>query len=98
MRIVLLYVFGGVLVVVPLGAAATLAISPAWFRSVPLVLWAIWLIFSVWCALDGPTRVDSLVPPNRLHRLPVYEKRAMFLAIVNVFCGIATLIYVAWWS
>jgi len=97
MRVVLLYACVGVLVLAPLGVAATLALFPAGFRSVPLLLWIFWFLLSVWCILDAPTRIESLLPTNRLHRVAHYERQAMALAVVNVVCSLATLIYVGWW-
>jgi len=98
MRVVLLYACAGVLVLVPLGVSATLAVFPAGFKEVPLWLWACWFLLSVWCALDAPTRIESLLPTNRLHRVAHYERWAMALAVVNVVCSLATLIYVGWWG
>jgi len=98
MRMLLLYVSAGALALLPVGVAVTLAVFPAGFRSVPLLLWVVWLVLSVWCALDAPTRIESLLPPNRLHRVARYERQAMILAVVNVICSLATLIYVGWWS
>ena len=92
----MLYACAGVLVLIPLGVAGTLALFPAGFRSVPLLLWVFWFFLSVWCALDAPTRIESLLPTTRLHRVARYERRAMALAVVNVVCSMATLIYVAW--
>ena len=98
MSVLLLYAGAGVLVFVPLGVAAALALFPAGFRSVPMLLWVFWFLFSVWFALDAPTRIESLLPVNRLHRVAHYERQAMALAVVNVVCSLATLIYVAWWG
>ena len=98
MRVVLLYACAGVLVFVPLGVAATLALFPAGLRSVPLLLWVCWFLLSVWCALDAPTRIESLLPTNRLYRVACYERQAMALAVVNLACSLATLIYVGWWG
>jgi len=98
MRILLLYACAGFLVLIPVGVAFTLAAFPAEFRSVPLVVWIAWLLFSVWCALDAPTRIESLLPEDRQHRLVPYGKWAMSLSLLNVCCSVATLIYVGWWS
>lgn len=94
----MLYVCAGVLILAPVGVAATLAVFPAGFQAVPLWLWVFWLLLSVWCALDAPTRMESLLPADQLHRVARCEKRAMFLAGVNIVCSLATLIYVGWWS
>ena len=97
-RMLLLYACEGALVLVPVGVATTLAVFPAGVRSVPLWLWVFWFVLSVWCALDAPMRIESLLPLNRLHRVAHYERRAMALAVVNLVCSLATLIYVGWWS
>jgi len=93
-----LYACAGISVLVPVGVAATLAVFPARFRSVPLWLWVFWFLLSVWCALDAPTRIETLLPPNRLYRVAVYGRRAIVLAVVNVVCSLATLVYLGWWS
>jgi hypothetical protein len=98
MRMLLLKVCAGVLVLVPVGVVAMLSVLPPGVRSVPLWLWVFWFLLSVWCALDAPTRIESLLPPDRLHLVARYQRWAMFLAIVNVLCSISTLIYVGWWS
>lgn len=98
MRMLPLYACAGVLVVVPVGTAAMLALFPAGLRSIPLWFWVFWFLFSVWIALDAPVRVESLIPPGRLHRSPLYGRRAMLLGLGNVLCSIATLIYLGWWS
>jgi hypothetical protein len=95
---VLLLACAGALFLVPAVTAVIGALFPTGFRAIPLWVWIFWSLFSVWCALETPGRVDSLLPASRRHRTAHYERWGMVLAIANVVYSVVTLICLVWWS
>lgn len=86
------------MILIPVGTAAMLALFPAEFLQIPLVVWVVWLLFSVWVALDAPLRVEWFIPPHRLSRSPRYGKLGITLGVANVAWSTAVLVYLGWWA
>jgi len=95
---VLLRAAAGVMMLVPLSTAALLAAFPHEVQLIPVWFWVVWFLLSVWAALDAPLRVGWFVPEDRQGRTMRYARTGMVLALANVVCSIAAVIYLGWWS
>lgn len=63
MAMLLLYSAACIMILPPICTAAMLALFPGEFRMIPLWLWVVWFLLSVWVALDASVRVERLIPP-----------------------------------
>jgi hypothetical protein len=95
MRKTLALAAAALMVLVPVGTGAVLALFPEAAPAIPVWFWVVWFLVSVWAALDAPVRVEWL-PAGRF-RSTGYARTALALAVGNVVLSIAAVVYLGWW-